>query len=147
MLTSNAREASTCPVFKRLNRDMVPHRKNERKGHVYKVGWRNTNALPPQYYNQGPLTRGPFTCQPSHCHVAPPGRPRGLTWPYHTSAPPLHHLSAAWACTALPRGLACHVASVQVPCAMLAPRALWRKTPLFCILKINKKIKINCGKI
>ena len=44
----------------------------------------------------------------------------------------------SWARVALPRGLACHVASVRVLRARLALRVLWRIKPPFASL--NKEI-------
>ena len=117
---SNAHGSATCLEKMNYHGNIVPHGENERKARIYNVGRHNANALPPEYYNQGPLTRGPFTCQPTHCHVAPPGRPCGLPWPCHASVPPLCHLGTAWARAALRRGLACHVASARVPRATSA---------------------------
>ena len=103
--------------------NIIAHGRKKEKGRVKKVGQHNASALLPQYYNQGPLTHGPFTCQPSHtatwCHLGVRMDSRGpATCP--------RHLDAVWARTALPRGLVCHVASVWVPRAMSAPRVLWR---------------------
>ena len=50
--------------------NIVPHGRKWQKLLVYKVGRGNAFVLMPQYSHQGPLTRGPFTRQPS-CHVAP----------------------------------------------------------------------------
>ena len=133
-ITFNAHSAATCPAHLKSHGNIVPHGGNEGKGQVLNVGRRNAFALPPQLSNQGPLTRGPFTCQPpSHCHVAPPGRPRGLAWSCHMSALSPCHLGAAWARVALPRGLACHVASARVP-RHVSPRFL-QKIPPFCLFK------------
>ena len=120
---SNAREASTCPAFKKIKRDIIPHREKRGVWRVYMVGRRKANGLMPQSYNEGPLTRGPFTHQPLICHVAPPWRPRGPAWPCHASASHSRHLSAAGACTTLPRGLVCRVAFAQAPRATSALRA------------------------
>ena len=108
---------------RRLRRNIVPHGENRRNLRVYRVGQHNANALPPQSYNQGPLTRGPFTCQPS-CHLAPHAGvrvdPRGL----------LPRVCALCA-TCAPRGLVrpCHVAL----CAASHPRGsrVPRQSPLF----------------
>ena len=110
------------------------------------MGRRNTFALPPQTTNYGPLTRGPFTCQPPHL---PRGATRASAWTRVALATRPRHIRAtktpAWARVALPRGLACHVASMQVP--RHVSQWFLRKNPLFCILKINKIIEINSGKI
>ena len=114
-IASNTRSAATCPAHLKSQGNIVPHGENMWDMWVYKVGCSNAIALPPQLSNQGPLTRGPFTYQPPHCHMVPHGRPRGLAWPCHTFAPPPRHLGAAWARVALPRDLACHVASAWEP--------------------------------
>ena len=69
-------------------------------------------------------------------HVAPPGRPRGLTWPCHASAPPPRHLGAAWARAALLRGLACPVVSTWVS-RHVSLRFL-QKITHFCLFKFRK---------
>ena len=99
-----------------------------------------------QYYYMGPLTCGRITCQPNHssCHVAPPGRPRGLAWACHVYAP---HPCHAGTRVALPHGLACHVTSTRVPrCATLARSSCADNTPFLPFLK-GLKIKINSRKI
>ena len=122
-IASNAPCSGMCPAKKGLDGHIVPHGRIERKTHVYKVGRNNALALSPQLSNQGPLIRGPFTCQPpSCCHVAPLGRPRGLAT--------CHRHLRGWVRVGLPRGLACNVAYARVPCITSTPRVLWRlKTP------------------
>ena len=105
----------------RIRGNIVPHREKERKRPTNPLGRNNAFALPPQYSNQGPLTRGPFTCQPSQCscHVVPPERPRGLVWPCHAFAPPKRrvgsHSSATWLCvpSRIRAGPEHHVSSVR----------------------------------
>ena len=111
---SNAHNTASCPAKMNFHGNIVSHGRKREDWRVYNLGRNNAFALPPQYSNQGPLTRGPFTCQPSHSsyHVAPPGRPRELMWPYHASVSHSRHTGA---CVALPHGLACHVAFARVP--------------------------------
>ena len=122
--------------------NIVPHRRKNGKGLAEKVGRFNAIALLPQSCYQGPLTCGPFTSRPS-CHVAPHTGvcvdPRGPVWPPATCPRPVRHLRLTWDCAALPRGLACRVASVRVPRATLAPHHIsyevcGPKYPLFAIL-------------
>ena len=115
------------------------------------MGRNNAPALLPQYTHQGPLTHGPFTCQPPATwpHLGVRVDLRGL---YHAFAPPVRHLRAAWACAALPRGLACRVASARVPRATSAlrvtcPLRVLRKINPFFAIFIEEKSKINSKKI
>ena len=59
-----------CGNTEEILRILVPHGRKWQKLCVYKVGRGNAFALVPQYSHQGPLTRGPFTRQPSS-HVSP----------------------------------------------------------------------------
>ena len=63
---SNIHSAATSPAKEKSRGNIVPHEENRGKTRVYKVGRRNAFTLPPQLSNQGPLTHGPFTCQPPH---------------------------------------------------------------------------------
>ena len=117
------------------------------------MGRNNAFALPPQLSNLGPLTDGPITCQPSHssCHVAPPGNPRGLTWPCHAFASHPHHASEHLSARVGSRGIAmwpCMPCRIHVGPMLrhIDPRLLRRKYPLFAIFK-GIKIKINSRKI
>ena len=108
-IASNAPCSGMCPAKKGLDGHIVPHGRIERKTHVYKVGRNNALALSPQLSNQGPLIRGPFTCQPPFtrasawsCHVSSPPPwvgPRGsATWPCvqcRIRAGPMHHVNSA----------------------------------------------------
>ena len=76
-LTSNARDAATCPTKKKLRQNIVPHRENVWKTCGYKLGRNNALALLPQLSNQGPLTCGSFTCQPPYL---PRGATRAFAW-------------------------------------------------------------------
>ena len=105
--------------------NVVPHRRNRGKNRIYKVGRHNLNALLPQYYNQGPLTRGPFTCQPSRHESTRASAWTRVALPRirATCAPPARRVglrgSATWPC--VPRCIlvgparhvssACHVSS------------------------------------
>ena len=102
---SNACDAATCLAKTNYRRNIVPHGRKGEEWRIYKLWRYNAFVLPPQYSNKGPLTCGPFTCQPPHCHMAPPARPRGPVWPCHAYTPPRHHLrcvgshgSASWPC-------------------------------------------------
>ena len=73
--------------------NIVPQGRNRRKCCIEKVGSFQCFALPLQLSYLGPLYLWAYhlpTRRPS-CHVAPPGRPRGLTWPCHASAPHQRH--------------------------------------------------------
>ena len=122
---SNARDTATCPAKTNFHRNIVPHRRKREDWRVYNLGQNNAFVLLPQYSNQGLLTHGPFTCQPSQssCQVAPPEHLHGLVWPCHASAPHSRHASAR---VALPHGLACHVASAWVPCRTMSARGSCR---------------------
>ena len=114
-------------------------------------------ALTQMRYRHNTITWAHYTCGPIICQPKDPlatwGHPgvrvdsRGpVTCPRHinaTQVPP-------WARVALPRGLACHVASARVPRrATSACGSCGRITPFFPFLKRIKsvKIKINSGKI
>ena len=113
--------------------DIVPHGIKENKWRAYYLGRGNAFALPPQTPNKGPLTRGPSKCRPPVTW-----RPtRVSAWTRvascHVSTP-----CASRARAALPRGLACRVASAQVPRTTSAsptrhvsPTVLRIKQPLF----------------
>ena len=119
-------------------REHSPTRKKRERMSSIKVGQLNAFALPPQTTNQGPLTRGPSTCQPLTFHVAPlPCVRVDSRGPCHASAPPC--------ATRVPRGLArlCHVAlraashprGSRAPrqlCAPHQPRGPAEINPLFC---------------
>ena len=101
VIVFDTRDAATCPVKTKTRGNLVPHGRKNGKSRVYNLGRRNAFALLPQLSNQGPLTRGPFTCQPP-CHVVPPGRLRGLAWPMSRVRATLHRVgwrgSATWPC-------------------------------------------------
>ena len=100
-IVSDARNSATCLAKTKTRGNLVLHGRINRKSHVYKLGRCNAFALLPQLSNQGPLTRGPFTCQ-LPCHVAPPGRLRGLVWPMPCVRASLHRVGsrsfATWPC-------------------------------------------------
>ena len=119
-IASDAPRDATSLEKLRILGNIVPHRRKGQNRWVYKAGRFNAIALPPQTTNQGPLTRGPSTCQPSHCHMAPPGQGMDSRGACHESALPC----ATWA----PRGLArlCHMAlhAALHPCGSRVPHQL-----------------------
>ena len=120
------------------------------------MGRFNAITLPPQYSNQGPLTCGPFTCQPPR-HVAPltgvrvdPRGPRHVSAP---CAPPVPHVGsrgpAMWPC--VPRcmrtGPACHV-SLARPMRHVRTAVLRKYSPLFVIFLLQNTLnKVNRNQI
>ena len=143
---------ATSPEKLTIRGNIVPHGRKGRSERVYKGGRFNAIELPPQSYNQVQLTRGPSTCQPPHCHVTPPERPRGLTWPRPHICVTLRNLSAVWARAAMPHGLACRVAFAQVSRTTSALRAtsapqLCRNKTLFLHFKNRLKSKLKSRKI
>ena len=120
---SDADRAATSHAKEKFCGNIVPHERKREKRFVLKLGRHNANALPPQYYYQGPLTRGPFTCQPSLATWRPLGRPCGLAWPLPPIctcyAPPRHRVGlricATWPC--MPR-------RIRAPRQLRVPRQL-----------------------
>ena len=94
-LGSDGSDAATRPANVSFRGDIVPHGMKKRKTRVYDLGRGNAFALSPQTPNQGPLTRGPFTCQ-STCHVVPLTGVRVTSC--HVSAPPAPHVGHARPC-------------------------------------------------
>ena len=124
-------------------------------------------GLPTTWPHPVHLLRGP----PGRCHVASVPRRNYITWAHYTPGPitcqlkdrlatwcppdvrvdshglaerPRHITvmqALAWVCVALPRGLACHVASVRVPCCPTSARSSCGKITPF--LPFYKSIKIR----
>ena len=80
-IISDTPRDATSPEKLRIHGNIVPHGRKGWNRWVYKMGRFNAIALPPQSYNQGPLTGGPFAHQPSLTIWHPLGHPRGLAWP------------------------------------------------------------------
>ena len=113
------------------------------------MGHCKTIALPPQYYNLGPL----YAWAPHllACNLMPRRRHLGIRMNLRGSATRLCHINAtqafAWVRVALPRGLACHVISVQVPRRATSGRGSCRKNNLFLPFFLKRiKSKINSKK-
>ena len=128
------------------------------------MGRLNAIALPPQSYNQGPLTCGPSICNPpatwrptrasawtawthvASCHVsapcAPPAPRMGHPRPCHVASAPRRIRAVVPRATSTP----CLVSSFA---PRQPPRDLWnkiKKTPLFFAIfmgKINLKINLK----
>ena len=118
--------------LKQKQKRISPTRKKIKRMSSIKCGRRNTFALPAQYTNQGPLTRGAFTRKPSHS-LSPCDATRAAAWTrvelshvHATSVPPPRSCGLAWLC---------HV----VLCAMSHLRDNY---PLFCLfLEFLKDLK------
>ena len=112
-IASDAHHAATSPAKEKFCGNIVLHGRKKRIRWAYKAGRFNAIALPPQFYNQSPITHGPSNCQPPS---SPRGAPLGIhvdsRGPCHASAPPSRHLGVAW-----PSRL-CHVA--LWPCRICA---------------------------
>ena len=151
-IVSDAHGAATSPAKENFRGNIVPHGRKRRHRQAYKAGRFNAIVLPPQSYNQGPLTRGPPKCQPYSATWRHPGICVDSRGPCHVSAPPC--------ATRAPRGPArlCHAALCVAshPCGSRVPRQLCvprqprgpaEINPTFCKFKNRLKIKINSRKI
>ena len=144
-IASNAHRVTTSPAKDKFHENIVPHGRKNWNGWVYNTGRFNAIALPPQSYYQGPLTRGPFKCQPPLASGTPLGVCVDSRGPCHVSSPPVCHLRLTRPCHVALRA-ALHPLwshAPRQPCAPLQPRSPANINPLFCILKLIKnQIKI-----
>ena len=85
---SNAPYSTTSPASQIIVWNIVPHGGNCGKWRVDNVGRNNALALPPQYTNHGPLTCGPFICQPHSTTWRHSGVHVDLRGPCHVFVPP-----------------------------------------------------------